>query len=164
MDDMLLDPAPAAAPLALEVDPLPLAAGWTRRREDREFARMQAAFSGHGGLLSADAALRHLRRKAPRSLGDFARSITARTTIAFRRGHELLVPMFQFDPATFEMRPGVAQVVAELVGVCDEWALAVWFATPNAWLHGALPVDLVALRPAEVRRAARADRHVAVGG
>jgi len=163
MDDVLLFPAPLAEPLALEVDPVPLAAGWMRRREDREFARMEAAFAGHGGLLPADVALRRLRLKAPRSLSGFARAIVARTTIAFKRGHDLLVPMFQFDPESLEMRPGVAQVVAELVGVFDEWELALWFATPNGWLSDAAPVELVALRPDDVQRAARADRYVAAG-
>jgi len=145
-------PRPARDPAAL-----------TRRREDRDFARMAAAFAPHGGLPGADEVLRRLRRHAPLTLSTFARALAGRDVLSLSRGPELLVPMFQFDPADMSPRPGVVAVLGELRTVFDDWALAAWFATPNDWLFEAAPVDLVALRPADVLRAARADRCVAQG-
>ena len=73
------------------------------------------------------------------------------------------MPLFQFDLADMSIRPDAAAVLAELVGTLDDWELARWFAEPNAWLRGRMPVEALALDAQAVLDAARADRFVAHG-
>lgn len=83
--------------------------------------------------------------------------------ICFEWGNELWFPAFQFNPLDMTLRPGAAQVVAELGSVFDGWELAGWFVEPSVWLGNARPVDLISTDAESVLGAARADRFIAVG-
>ena len=71
--------------------------------------------------------------------------------------------MFQFERGEPAVKPGLSQVLAELVDVFDGWRLAAWFAQPSAWLNGQRPVDLLDSDLSGVRAAARVDRFIATG-
>ena len=74
--------------------------------------------------------------------------------------------MFQFDlvgASPSILRPGVASVLAELGEVYEGVELALWFVTPNNWLSGAQPAQVLRGNPEAVLQAARADRYVACG-
>jgi hypothetical protein len=57
----------------------------------------------------------------------------------------LWIPMFQFDANDLSVRRGPQRVRAALPKSCQGWALAAWFASPNASLHEDRPVDLLPL-------------------
>jgi uncharacterized protein (DUF2384 family) len=60
-------------------------------------------------------------------------------------------------------RASVTRIIDELKDVFDNWDLALWFSTPNAWLDHLAPVDLIAIDGQSVHEAARADRFIALG-
>jgi len=136
----------------------PTNARWSRRSEDRELRRMQDVFARYGGMLSGDAAARTMRHRGSQPISTIAKWIVRRELVqlAFPSGH--LLPMFQFDPSELELRPGVREVVLELRDAFDDWSICLWFASANARLGGAMPVERVADDPAGVVRAARAER------
>lgn len=56
----------------------------------------------------------------------------------------VLVPTFQLTDA-FELDEVVADVISRLVGQqMSGWAVWDWFATPNTWLDGRTPSDVIA--------------------
>ncbi|HVM00664.1 MAG TPA: hypothetical protein VM324_15350 [Egibacteraceae bacterium] len=56
----------------------------------------------------------------------------------------LLVPTFQLDDA-FALDPAASAVVARLAGHgMSGWAVWDWFATPNTWLDGGTPEQVLA--------------------
>jgi hypothetical protein len=134
-----------------------------QRLEDRQFLSMQRAFSTHGGIASGDEIVRRLRLRADQPLSTLARWIVGRTIVHIEWQGNTLIPMFQFDLADMSVRATTARVLSELIGVFDDWDLALWFAQPNSWLHDMAPVDALESHPLEVVHAARADRFVARG-
>jgi hypothetical protein len=124
----------------------------------RQFAVMQAAFGWHGGWARGDELAGRLREHCGQPVSTLARWIVAREVISVTWQGDTLLPLFQFDRSTWQPRAGVRQVVAALRDVCDDWALALWFARPNAWLCDASPVDRVGSEPRQVLYAAQADR------
>jgi len=95
-----------------------------------------------------------------------ARWIVSRGALAFHCPQGWLLPMFQFDlvgASPSILRPGVASVLAELGEVYEGVELALWFVTPNNWLSGAQPAQVLRGNPEAVLQAARADRYVACG-
>ena len=76
---------------------------------------------------------------------------------------QTLLPLFQFDLQSSSLRPPIERVIAELTGVFDDFELAIWFAQPNSWLDGAMPVHVLGRDVPAVLGAARADRFVATG-
>ena len=63
--------------------------------------------------------------------------------------------MFQFDADDLSCKPGPARVRAELGGLDSGWAVASWFARPNAQLEGRTPVEIVDVDLGAVVDAAR---------
>lgn len=127
------------------------------------FDVMEHAFRPHGGFASADQVMRRLRRHADQPLSLLARWIVSRSVIHLSWREETLMPMFQFDLDDMSVRPSCIRVIAELAGVYDDWELALWFATPNAWLDHAAPVTCIASDGFAVLQAARTDRFIARG-
>lgn len=125
-----------------------LAAAWHAHERDQRFLSMLRAFRQHGGLAREDAAA---ATDGPRATD---------VVIRFEWGGARWRPHFQFDPATGRPREVVTRVARELQHAMDGWALACWFAEPNAWLSGQRPVDLLDSDPTEIHAAARADRYV----
>lgn len=131
-----------------------------------------AAFADSGGLVSGEQ-LADLLAQASASNGQplvyeplslVARWIVAQRVVAIDSPWGCMLPMFQFDVPGASVHPGVAVVLAELHGALSNVEMALWFVTPNEWLHGGLPAALMQTRLHTVRDAARADRYVALGG
>jgi hypothetical protein len=118
------------------------------------FLRLLAASRASGGLMRETEALQRLARHNP-----CTRPVEA---IRFEWSGDHWWPMFQFD-AAMALREPVVRVRAELRQVFDGWDMAEWFVQPNSWLEGRCPLDLLETEPADVLRAARADRYVAAG-
>jgi hypothetical protein len=71
-------------------------------------------------------------------------------------------PLFQFD-VRMSIRLEVARVAGELAAIFADWEFALWFVTPNAWLHDRSPIACVSTDGDATFQAARADRFIAVG-
>lgn len=131
-----------------------------------------SAFADTGGLISGDELATRIREQClldtslrvsePVSL--VARWIVSRSVVSIDSPWGHLLPMFQFDLPRASLQPGVAVVLAELRDVLEGAELALWFVTPNEWLHGERPALALQTTLQAVRYAARADRYVALGG
>lgn len=131
--------------------------------EHMQFETMCRAFSGHGGFVGADELVERFRFVVDQPLSRLARWIASRSAISISWRAQTLIPAFQFTTVGVSIRPSCTDVLQELRDVFDEWELALWFASPNAWLGNAIPVDVLeGSRPA-VLQAARADRFIARG-
>ncbi len=73
--------------------------------------------------------------------------------VAIKAGVGNLYPGFQFDLVTGSPLPVMADLVA-VWGTTDPVGLALWCVSPNEWLSGARPVDLLTRDPAGVHAAA----------
>jgi hypothetical protein len=131
--------------------------------DERDFGAMYCAFRPYGGFASGDELVRRLRRSTEQPLSLLARAIVRRSMLTLCWRGETLAPVFQFDMTDMSVRPACASVFAELNDVYDSRELALWFASPNLWLHGSAPVALLATNEVAVLQAARADRFVARG-
>jgi hypothetical protein len=134
-----------------------------RRVEDREFLAMQRAFAqSGGGLANGDDIARLMRRHSAQPLSTLARWIVDRRVVSFVWRGQTWLPLFQFDP-DMQPRADACAIVAELVGVYDDWELALWFVQPSEWLDDATPLERFGANPFDVLQAARIDRFVANG-
>lgn len=131
-----------------------------------------AAFADTGGLVSGEEladlirqqCCRDARLEASQPVSLVARWIVSRKVVMIESPWGHLLPMFQFDLPRAALHPGVPMVLAELRGALEGAELALWFVTPNEWLHGARPAHAMQTMLPAVRHAARADRYVALGG
>lgn len=55
---------------------------------------------------------------------------------------EFLYPAFQFDDAG-RPKPIIAAILKQLHGAASTWQTAIWFVSPNSWLDGSKPIDLL---------------------
>lgn len=125
------------------------------------FAAMQSAFQPSGGLLQADDLVCHWRERRRGNSVSLARMIAAGEVCNFEWQGAVWVPLFQFDSNDFSVKLPVRMVQKELGHALSGWALAAWFARPNAWLAEHRPADLVHIRPLKVLKAACGDRYSA---
>ena len=147
---------PASAPGAVS-DRAPAAA------RGAAFTALLSAFRASGGTARGDDLARLLEDHQHGDFVSLARLIAKGHVFGFDWRGVLWIPMFQYDLCTLAIRAGPQQVLAELAGAFDGWALASWFAQPNAWLGDRRPVDLLDSDLAGVLQAARADRFIAAG-
>lgn len=132
---------------------------------DRDFVAMLSAYRPTGGIARTSELNRLLNQHRPGG----AASISVRGLIdsgqlfGFEWRRTFWVPLFQFDLTHMSIKLTPRQVVAELASDFDGWALAVWFAQPNSWLHQRRPVDLLDWDLKRVLEAARTDRFIATG-
>jgi hypothetical protein len=133
------------------------------RLEQRQFEAMGDAFRPHGGLACGAEVIHRLSRTGDDPWAALADWIMARSVLVVTWRGQTHVPMFQFDLTGMSLNPACARVAAELKPVFDDWELGLWFATPNTWLDGAMPVDLLASEELAVLQAARTDRYIARG-
>ena len=129
----------------------------------REYSLMAETYASRGGLLTGEQALAWMRTRAPAPISALARPIAQRELVSFTWRGQLLVPAFQFDLRDVRPKAGVGRIVAELRDAFDDWDIATWFASRNAWLGGVRPVDAADRNELAVLGAARADRYVRVG-
>lgn len=128
----------------------------------------EAAFADTGGLVSGNELAELIRcrvqfRQGPEPVALVARWISFKNVVSIDSPWGLMLPLFQFDLPRAAIHPGVQLVMAELKGVLDDAELALWFVTPNEWLHGARPAEGLSTHLSAVRQAARTDRFVALG-
>ncbi len=128
-----------------------------------DFQSLRAAYRQTGGVARGDELARLLEGRKRGACVNLAKLIVGRGVFAFRWCEELWFPMFQFDLRDLSLKMAHRPVLAELAPVFDNWALADWFARPNAWLFDRSPVDLLGSKLPAVLEAARADRFIANG-
>jgi hypothetical protein len=138
-------------------------APWRHDAERTQHMAMVDAYRRSGGLLSGDEVALLLSAHSSQPISLIARWIVSRRVVSYVWQSQTLVPLFQFDRSDMSLRRGTSEVIAELADTFDDWELAAWFATPNSWLQGAAPVDLIDVGQPAVRQAARADRFIARG-
>jgi hypothetical protein len=138
-----------AAPVALGVD--------------LQFIALLDSYRPSGGLARAQEALELFTRRCGPDLATVARWMAQREVLCLDWHAQSWMPMFQFNWVDMAPLPQLAPVLAELNPVYSPWALAAWFAQPNAWLDGQRPAEVLASNPEGVLNAARADRFMAMG-
>ena len=127
------------------------------------FEALRCAYLAFGGLARGDDLARLLEERARGDFVSLARLIVSGRIFGFERQHIFWIPIFQFELDDLSVRQGMKPVLDELASTFGGWRLAVWFVEPNDWLKQSRPIDLIAIHPAEVAQAARADRFVATG-
>ncbi len=124
---------------------------------------MLLRFTASGGVATGDEIAGRMRGLYDRPVSQLARWIVDREVVNITWGTVILLPVFQFEDPGMTRRAVVKDVLSELRACMDDWACALWFATPNAWLASAVPVDLLARDPSAVHEASRADRFAILG-
>lgn len=137
--------------------------GPVARRLDLQFIALLDAFRPSGGLARCEETLELFTRRGGPDLATVARWMARREVVYLDWNAQSWMPIFQWDWVHMVPLPQLASVVAELNAVYPPWALAAWFAQPNAWLKGERPADVLVSHPGDVVDAARADRFVALG-
>lgn len=132
---------------------------------DHDFAMLRKAYRASGGIARGDDLARFLSEHHSGDFVSLAMLILEGDLFAFQWQQTFWVPMFQFDLSDLSVKPNpnAGQVLTELAGEFDGWALALWFAEPNHWLQGARPVDVLNANLPDVLQAARTDRFIAAG-
>jgi hypothetical protein len=121
----------------------------------RQFIALLEAFRATGGTVAAEIVGRMLEERRAGNAPGLAHLVSSNQVFGFEWRDRLWIPMFQFDADDLTLRPGPLQVRAELPALWLGWTLASWFASPNAWLNGCPPVDLLDSNVAAVAAAAR---------
>lgn len=149
---------PTAAPMnRFQAAPPPTA------NDPHRWVSIAAAFADTGGLVSGDEladlirqqTLRDAQLQISQPVSLVARWIVSGMALAMDSPWGIVLPLFQFDLARGSLHPEVPMVCAELGDVLQGPELALWFVTPNEWLCGERPAQLLRTRLPEVRRAAR---------
>ena len=130
---------------------------------DRQFLLMLEAYRGSGGLAPIAEVTLQLQRRCVQPALQLADWMARGELICIEWQARRWIPWFQFSRPDLALRPQLKAVLAELRPVYDAWEVGVWFATPNPWLSGRLPVDALVGDLAEVLHAARADHFVVNG-
>ena len=116
------------------------------------FLALLRAFRPHGGLLRHE----EVERRA-------ARSARFEAPLHFAWESESWWPWFQFDRSGAAVNGVVLSVAEELALDYDKLQLCIWFASPNTWLGGLRPVEVLHDGATRVTAAARTDRYIARG-
>lgn len=133
------------------------------RHKDNQFVDLLNAFRRSGGLARVPEVAARFQRQDMNDVSPLAGWINKREVISFEWQSKLWMPLFQFNFVGLTLRAGLSSVLAELVGIYDDWELASWFAQPNPWLADLTPADTLTVAAPQVLNAARADRFVAAG-
>jgi len=107
------------------------------------FIAMLKTYRASGGVASGDAVGQLLQDHQRGDYVSLATLIAFGNVFAFEWRGNIWIPMFQLDGRDLSCKPGPGQVRAELPGSSSGWAVAAWFAEPNALLDGRYPVDLM---------------------
>ena len=165
-------PAPAPAPARPRHANLQTVPAWLPHEcqcdldhgADAQFVAMLDAYRESGGLCRA----RELQEVMARSTGVGGPEAAAldgwimqREVICFDWQASAWLPWFQFNRPGMAPHPQLRPVLQELNAVYDRWEIGCWFARPNPWLAGRMPVDALLAQLPEVLQAARAERFIA---
>jgi hypothetical protein len=70
-----------------------------------------------------------------------ARWLEAKKVFAVETAGKRLLPAFQFDVQTGQLRSEAADLLRTFKGRRRGWEIAIWMTSPNGWLDGDLPID-----------------------
>ncbi|MDP9995214.1 hypothetical protein J2W30_006205 [Variovorax boronicumulans] len=135
----------------------------TSSDDDAGFVALLSAYRSTGGLVRGEDVAGHLTRQGGDGYVHLARLIVAGDVLHIRWSGHVWLPLFQFNRPALDVRPDVLKVLSELRTVMDACELMLWFVTPNAWMGGRKPVEMVNVSPCELYGAARADRFISRG-
>lgn len=128
------------------------------QQRNLRFVNLLNAFRESGGLAQGNEVASQFQRRNAQDISVLGGWLVKRHAIGFEWHSKLWVPLFQFNPSDMSLRAGLADILAELVVVYNDWDLASWFAKPNPWLSEGLPADVLAVAAPQVLCAARAER------
>jgi hypothetical protein len=128
-----------------------------------QFVELLNAFRRSGGLARAPEVAARFHAYGGNDVSPLAGWINKRQVICFEWQTKRWMPLFQFNPVGLSLRAGLNHVLDELLVVCDDWELAIWFAQPNPWLADRTPTDMLAVAAPQVLNAARAERFEMTG-
>ena len=118
--------------------PTPAQALQAQRNSEARWALMQE----FGAYTSEEIAEQRSRAKNRHALANRWRGEGRVFSVDFRG--QRLFPGFQLDLETLAPKPVVAEALAALPrGEMSEWEVALWWTSPNGWLGGARPVDVM---------------------
>lgn len=84
-----------------------------------------------------------------------SRWLEAGKVFAVETAGKRLLPAFQFDPVTGQLRSEVAELLRIFKEHRSGWEIALWMVSPNGWLDTASPIDFWARDADRVLAAAR---------
>ena len=119
----------------------------------RRNAEARTAFLRDYEVLDADQVHELYGSKARNRSALAARWRSDKKIFAVQRGVRFLYPAFQFDAQGLP-RKAISKVLAALGDAVGGWQTALWFVTPNGWLDGEKPVNLLDREPDAVLDAA----------
>lgn len=119
----------------------------------RRNAELRADFMRQYEMLDADQIHALYGSKARNRAALAARWRSDKKTFAVQHGGRFLYPAFQFDAQGLP-RKVISKMLAALGDAVGGWQTALWFVTPNGWLDGEKPVDLLDREPDAVLDAA----------
>lgn len=103
----------------------------------------RSALLSSGGVITIEMLSDATRRSPGATRQWLRRQRRAGRLVTVTHDGAVLVPTFQLTEA-FELDPSVADVVSRLVSHgMSSWAVWDWFATPNTWLDGHTPADVI---------------------
>jgi hypothetical protein len=133
------------------------------RQKNGQFVTMLNAFRASGGLAREQEVATLIKKHQVNDVSPLAAWVFKRQICSFEWQSKSWIPMFQFNPSSVTLRAGLSAVLSELASIYDDWEIANWFAEPNPWLADCTPADVLAVAPAQVHHAARAERFVQAG-
>jgi hypothetical protein len=122
------------------------------------FIALLAAFRASGGTAPATIVAPLLEDRHAGGVPGLAELVYREQVFGFAWRASLWIPMFQFRAGDLSVQTGPQQVRAALPWTANGWHVAAWFASPNACLQGARPVDLIEEDLSTVLGAARSWR------
>ena len=108
----------------------------------RDFIAMLEAFRASGGAAPGSVLSRLLEEYRVRDPVSLAELVYAGQVFGFEWRANLWIPMFQFEAGDLAVKSSAQRVRAQLP-LLSGWALALWFASPNALLHGDIPANVL---------------------
>jgi hypothetical protein len=105
------------------------------------FVALLEAFRATGGTAPGDIVGRLLEEHQVGNAVSLATLIYTGQVFGFEWRASLWIPVFQFDADDLRLKAAPQRVRAALPPVWSGWAVAAWFATPNAELDGCCPAD-----------------------
>jgi len=130
---------------------------------NQQFIGMLNAYRPSGGLARAQEVAAKCQSSMGTSTHTLAHWMVKRKVICFEWQSRMWLPLFQFNQRDMTLQEGLGDVLAELVVVLDDWAIANWFTRINPWLADATPADAWAASASEVLNAARSECYVVAG-
>lgn len=134
----------------------------TEAQTDGLFVELLNAYRDSGGLARLDEVMELRRGVCDQDVSPLPKWIIEREVVSFEWQEDHWLPLFQFNRSDMTPSDATQQVVRALNPILGPWALAEWFARPNALLENQAPADALHASFPAVMRAARAEPASAV--